>query len=161
MTRSFCIRAACIVIAATAPAGCLTYAAAGLGTVAAGSAIGAATSGSSNDLPAVRVRMSRPQEILLVAKDTVALNDVQSLIGRVVAERGDTVTVAVSEASGLRGRQTFPHSGQHTTTLVRSSAIEIAVLSTNPRRKQRAVLGGIFAGVAFVAATLFALRGMT
>jgi hypothetical protein len=156
-----CMRAAGIVALAILPCGCLTYAAAGVGAVAAGSAIGIATSGSKADPSAVRVRMSSPRDLVLVGRDTVTVRDVQSLTGRLLAEGDHALTIAVSETDGLTGRQTFSHSASRTVTLARSNTAEMAVLSSNPRRKQRAVLGGILAGVAFVFGTLIAMGGGT
>jgi hypothetical protein len=104
--------------------------------------------------------MSAPRDLVLIGKDTQTIRGVRTVVGRLNGVRGDTMTIVVSESDGLDGRQTFA-SGQHTATIVETSGVDVTVLSTNPRRRQWAVIGGIFAGVAFIAGTLFAMRGMT
>jgi len=95
-----------------------------------------------------------------VGPDTTWLRGATSVVGRVIAERGDTLLVAVSETRGSAGTLKFPPGKGPATSVVRQPGVAIQVLSRQPSRRDGAFVGTL-TGLIVAMIALFAVCSAT
>jgi len=142
-----------------AQAGCYFIAGVGAAGALVGGAAGAAV---ASDRPApvtalgaaVSITLDPPRDLTLVGTggDTAYVRGARSVIGRVTAERGDTLFVALTEVQGARGPATYPAIAGPTAAVVRDSAVTVRVVTRDASRSSTIFLGAALGATAFITA---------
>lgn len=153
-------RGAAAVALCAATTSCIVFGAgAALGT-GVGTAAGVASSPdsdhrTSDGMPvgaAIKVTLTPPRDVFAVkdgTSDTTWLRKASSLVGRIDAIHGDTIHLAVTEASVSNGREERFRGGQFVTPVYRTPESSIQVLSVRPGIAEGAAIG---LGVGIIAA---------
>lgn len=135
---------------------------------AGGAAVGAATAGPAerrtvqpgSDVGAsVAVSLAPARDVAAVGRvsdDTSWVRDAVVLLGRVTAQHGDTLRIALSEGRGSAGTATFPSPLAPTVEIVRGDGVVVRVLSRAPAQTDAAAMG-VFVGTLMATAAVVAV----
>jgi hypothetical protein len=155
-----------LLLLSVASTGCFAI----LGAAAGGAAVGVAVSGVAEHRDAgtpprgagasLAVAYAPARDIAVVSRmpaETTWVRGAISLLGRVVATRGDTLWLAVSEGRGSAGVATCPTGWEPPAEIVPGPGVAVRVLSRAPGAIDNAAVGALLGAVLGTAAFVLAV----
>ena len=159
------------------PSGCIVFAATTVAGAAGGAAVASSTeqrrgprmlqtsAGSFPRGASVSIALDPARDVVVVgprASDTTLVQGAHTLIGQLMAARGDTLFIVLSSAT-LAGadRATFPRGRAPTAALVLSPTSAVRVIAARPGATERATFAAIAGSALAVALLVGIIRGMT
>jgi hypothetical protein len=147
-----------LVALALAQSGCYVIAGAGAAGAVVGGATGAIVAGKRPAQvtavgAAVSVTLDPPRDLTLTGAadaDTTYVRGASAVVGQVVAERGDTLFVALTEVQGARGPATFPAIAGPTAAVVRGPGVAVRVIARDADRRAKILLGAVIGATASI-----------
>ena len=159
------------------PGGCIVFGATAVAGAAGGAAVASSadqhraprmlhtSAGSFPKGASVSISLDPARDLLAVGPqpgDTTRLRDAHSLIGRLVAVRGDTLRVALGSATLAAGeRATYPRGGAPTVAVVPPPVAAVRVIAARPGATEWGTFAAIAGSALAVALLIAIIEGMT